>query len=201
MGDGRERVTRDADRARAARRAVARQLVQSCSAKWVEFRRVRKRGRRVRARVRSRAIARRGRDAREARDAEPVHARVRSRAVQFLAQTQTRARGVVAIARRGSAARRWRRCVSCSTRRRTRERDRSSRFVPWLATIGSVSPLIGLLGTVLGVIDGVHRHRDEGLRQHSARRAGRCRSADRDGGGARGGHSGGVRVQHLREPR
>ena len=31
-------------------------------------------------------------------------------------------------------------------------RDRLARFVPWLATIGSVSPLIGLLGTVLGVI-------------------------------------------------
>ena len=28
-----------------------------------------------------------------------------------------------------------------------------SKFVPSLATIGSVSPLIGLLGTVLGVID------------------------------------------------
>jgi biopolymer transport protein TolQ len=33
------------------------------------------------------------------------------------------------------------------------ERDRLNRFIPWLATIGSVSPLIGLLGTVLGVID------------------------------------------------
>jgi biopolymer transport protein TolQ len=33
------------------------------------------------------------------------------------------------------------------------ERDTLTRFVPWLATIGSVSPLIGLLGTVLGVID------------------------------------------------
>ncbi len=32
-------------------------------------------------------------------------------------------------------------------------RDRLGRFVPSLATIGSVSPLIGLLGTVLGVID------------------------------------------------
>jgi biopolymer transport protein TolQ len=32
------------------------------------------------------------------------------------------------------------------------QRDQLSRFVPWLATIGSVSPLIGLLGTVLGVI-------------------------------------------------
>ena len=33
------------------------------------------------------------------------------------------------------------------------ERERLSRYVPWLATIGSVSPLIGLLGTVLGVIE------------------------------------------------
>lgn len=35
----------------------------------------------------------------------------------------------------------------------SQERDRLGRFIPWLATIGSVSPLIGLLGTVLGVID------------------------------------------------
>ncbi len=33
------------------------------------------------------------------------------------------------------------------------ERDRLARWIPSLATIGSVSPLIGLLGTVLGVID------------------------------------------------
>jgi biopolymer transport protein TolQ len=33
------------------------------------------------------------------------------------------------------------------------ERDRLARFLPWLATIGSVSPLIGLLGTVLGIIE------------------------------------------------
>ena len=32
------------------------------------------------------------------------------------------------------------------------ERDRLGRHLPWLATIGSVSPLIGLFGTVLGVI-------------------------------------------------
>ena len=31
-------------------------------------------------------------------------------------------------------------------------RDELGRFVPWLAVIGSVSPLIGLLGTVLGVV-------------------------------------------------
>lgn len=33
------------------------------------------------------------------------------------------------------------------------ERDRMERLLPWLATIGAVSPLIGLLGTVLGVIN------------------------------------------------
>ena len=33
------------------------------------------------------------------------------------------------------------------------ERDRIGRFLPLLATIGSASPLIGLLGTVLGVIE------------------------------------------------
>jgi biopolymer transport protein TolQ len=33
------------------------------------------------------------------------------------------------------------------------ERDRLGRFLPWLATIGSASPLLGLFGTVLGVID------------------------------------------------
>jgi biopolymer transport protein TolQ len=32
------------------------------------------------------------------------------------------------------------------------ERDTLAHFVPWLATIGSASPLIGLLGTVLGII-------------------------------------------------
>jgi biopolymer transport protein TolQ len=32
------------------------------------------------------------------------------------------------------------------------ERERLGRHTPWLATIGSVSPLLGLLGTVLGVI-------------------------------------------------
>jgi biopolymer transport protein TolQ len=32
-------------------------------------------------------------------------------------------------------------------------RDRLAHYIPWLATIGSVSPLIGLLGTVIGVIN------------------------------------------------
>lgn len=32
------------------------------------------------------------------------------------------------------------------------ERERLGRYIPWLATIASVSPLLGLLGTVIGVI-------------------------------------------------
>lgn len=32
------------------------------------------------------------------------------------------------------------------------ERDGAAHWVPWLATIGAVSPLLGLLGTVLGVM-------------------------------------------------
>ncbi|HET9513342.1 MAG TPA: MotA/TolQ/ExbB proton channel family protein [Gemmatimonadales bacterium] len=33
------------------------------------------------------------------------------------------------------------------------ERDAVAHYVPWLATVGAVSPLLGLLGTVLGVMD------------------------------------------------
>ena len=33
------------------------------------------------------------------------------------------------------------------------ERELAAHLVPWLATIGSVSPLLGLLGTVLGIMD------------------------------------------------
>jgi biopolymer transport protein TolQ len=33
------------------------------------------------------------------------------------------------------------------------ERDLFSHYVPWLATIGSVSPLLGLLGTVVGIMN------------------------------------------------
>jgi biopolymer transport protein TolQ len=33
------------------------------------------------------------------------------------------------------------------------ERELAAHLVPWLATIGAVSPLLGLLGTVLGVMD------------------------------------------------
>jgi biopolymer transport protein TolQ len=73
------------------------------------------------------------------------------RAVQFLAQTKP---ALAASAERtarlsGSQVEALRLVLDAET---NGERDSLSRFVPTLATIGSVSPLIGLLGTVLGVI-------------------------------------------------
>jgi hypothetical protein len=57
---------------------------------------------------------------------------------------------------------------------------------------------IGLLGTVLGVISAGHC--DAGLREHRGGSAGYWRCADSDRSRAGGGHSRGLRVQHLREP-
>jgi biopolymer transport protein TolQ len=77
--------------------------------------------------------------------------RVFNRAVQFLSQTKP---ALAASAERtarlsGSQVEALRLVLDAET---NAERDSLSRFVPSLATIGSVSPLIGLLGTVLGVI-------------------------------------------------
>ena len=77
--------------------------------------------------------------------------RVFDRAVQFLAQTKP---ALAASAERtarlsGSQVEALRLVLDAET---NAERDVLSRFIPWLASIGSVSPLIGLLGTVLGVI-------------------------------------------------
>ena len=77
--------------------------------------------------------------------------RVFARAQQFLQQT-TPALGAThdRTARlSGSQVEALRLVLDAET---NHERDALGRFVPWLATIGSVSPLIGLLGTVLGVI-------------------------------------------------
>ena len=73
------------------------------------------------------------------------------RAMQFLAETRaalapTAERGA---RRSGSQVEALRLVLDSET---NAERDRLARLVPWLATIGSVSPLVGLLGTVLGVI-------------------------------------------------
>lgn len=80
------------------------------------------------------------------------HATVMARAAEFLAEVTpalgaTPGRGAKYS---GSQVEALRLVLDSAT---NAARDRLSRFIPSLATIGSVSPLIGLLGTVLGVIE------------------------------------------------
>lgn len=87
-----------------------------------------------------------------ARGGEPnPFARVFDRATQFLTDTRPAqtASADRAVRLSGSQVEALRLVLDSET---NRERDTLGRFLPWLATIGSVSPLIGLLGTVLGVI-------------------------------------------------
>ena len=97
-------------------------------------------------------------------------------------------------------------------------RDRLAHFLAALATIGSVSPLIGLFGTVLGVIEAFIGIASKGSGNIGAtnvlRTTGRALGfatilafARRlfarhhlDGSRARGRDSRGVRLQHLRQP-
>jgi biopolymer transport protein TolQ len=80
------------------------------------------------------------------------HAALMDRAMRFIKETTPALSGTAERSARFSASQveSLRLVLDSET---TTERDRLSRSVPWLATIGSVSPLIGLLGTVLGVID------------------------------------------------
>jgi biopolymer transport protein TolQ len=79
-------------------------------------------------------------------------ATIMERAIRFMSETTPALAGTSERAARfsGSQVEALRLVLDAET---TSERDRLSRWVPSLATIGSVSPLIGLLGTVLGVID------------------------------------------------
>jgi biopolymer transport protein TolQ len=79
-------------------------------------------------------------------------ARIMDRAIRFIQETTPALSGTSERAARfsGSQVEALRLVLDAET---TSERDRLSKWVPSLATIGSVSPLIGLLGTVLGVID------------------------------------------------
>jgi biopolymer transport protein TolQ len=81
-----------------------------------------------------------------------AYTRVFDRAQQFLSDTKPALAGTPDREARlsGSQVEALRLVLDSQT---TSERQALGRYVPWLASIGSVSPLIGLLGTVLGVID------------------------------------------------
>ncbi len=76
--------------------------------------------------------------------------RVFARAVNFLQDTALRDESGNTKALRESQVEAMRLLLDAEV---TTERDALGRFIPSLAVIGSASPLIGLLGTVLGVID------------------------------------------------
>jgi len=74
------------------------------------------------------------------------------RALQFTDESSTRGSEAVAQHSPTAAASRVETLSLVLDAESLSERDRLGRFLPWLATIGSASPLIGLLGTVLGII-------------------------------------------------
>lgn len=76
--------------------------------------------------------------------------RVFARAVNFLQDTAIRGDDGAAHPLRESQVEAMRLLLDAEV---TTERDALGHFIPSLAVIGSASPLIGLLGTVLGVID------------------------------------------------
>ena len=92
------------------------------------------------------------RAAQMARGTNGPPATIMERAMRFIQETTPALSGTAERAARfsGSQVEALRLVLDAET---TAERDRLSRWVPSLATIGSVSPLIGLLGTVLGVIE------------------------------------------------
>ena len=87
-----------------------------------------------------------------ARDTGGPPARIMERAMRFIEETRPALQGTSERSARFSSAQveALQLVLDAET---SSERDRLGRWVPSLATIGSVSPLIGLLGTVLGVID------------------------------------------------
>ncbi len=118
-------------------------------AKWLEFRRMR-RASLVFTRDFSRATKLEQAVA-MARKAPPSpFNRLFARAVNFLQDTTVRGDDGIAHPLRASQVEAMRLLLDAET---TAERDALGHFIPSLAVIGSASPLIGLLGTVLGIID------------------------------------------------
>ena len=78
------------------------------------------------------------------------HTRVLQRALQFLLDTRTVTAGSGAPATlSASQVQALRMVLDAET---NTERDQLGTYIPFLAMVGSVSPLLGLLGTVIGII-------------------------------------------------
>jgi biopolymer transport protein TolQ len=75
---------------------------------------------------------------------------VLQRAVQFLTETRTTGAEGGPVALSSSQVQALRLVLDSET---NSERDQLGTYIPFLAIVGSVSPLLGLLGTVLGVIE------------------------------------------------
>jgi len=118
-------------------------------AKWLEFRRI---GRASQSFMRDFARATKLEQAVAMARKSPASPfnRVFARAINFLQETASRDAEGNPNPLRESQVEAMRLLLDAEV---TSERDALGRFIPSLAVIGSASPLIGLLGTVLGVID------------------------------------------------
>jgi biopolymer transport protein TolQ len=132
-----------------------------------------------------------------ARRSQPsAHTRVLDRALQFLTETRTVSDGSGAPATlSASQVQALRLVLDAET---NEERDALGTYVPFLAMVGSVSPLLGLLGTVLGVITAFLGVARGGSGNLAAVAPGCRRGAHRDGVRAGGRHPRLLRLQHLR---
>jgi biopolymer transport protein TolQ len=119
-------------------------------AKWVQLRNVFSAGKRFMGEFERAAALEEVSDL--ARRSRPSpFTRVFTRALNFFAEMKPGAlREIAGTPLSGSQVEALRLVLDAET---AGERDRLGTYVPWLAVIGTSSPLIGLLGTVLGVID------------------------------------------------
>lgn len=119
-------------------------------AKWIAFRRAERSGEQFMLEFHKSAkleavasLAKRSRPS--------AHTRVIQRALQFLSETRlVHAEGGGPATLTASQVQALRLLLDAET---NTERDRLGSWIPTLAMIGSVSPLLGLLGTVLGIIE------------------------------------------------
>lgn len=117
--------------------------------KWVTFRRAEKAARLFEAEFHR--APRLDAAASLAKRSKPsAHTRVLQRAVQFLTETRTTGVEGGPVALSSSQVQALRLVLDSET---NSERDQLGTYIPFLAIVGSVSPLLGLLGTVLGVIE------------------------------------------------